>query len=829
MSDLQPLVVEKDLVERLLPLICCSESKSTCIDNTFCSSKPESWPVIFNGKAMVRLEYPETKKSLPGVSGFGDAYMKWYGDSGCGGLAGDISDMLFTPSLYTLLFDADTGIFGPALAQSLDDAKKAGAPPVGTDSNEAKRRLKKIQTALITQCSILFDDVDGQPKFVPSRPEDLQALSAFFMHVHNINKGGDGGGSGWGGVIIGGGALGIIGAAIYIGYKVVKFIRMSKNGLQDAGLIIKGFADAIEIISRATKKLFGVALPNLGRTIKYIVTFGWLRGKKPPEDIKEAPLVNAPAQPAATAPPAQAPSLEAVQLQDVKPHPDVVLAQLSSLVGSEHHPHEGERFRVLSDTAKVYLANLAIQRWAGEAAMKKAAYIVDDDRLTEGKLPVAFLFKFARQYLRNDSSVDIIESSARVWEVQQRSPQAQRTEPARSSEFHPTPIDVKRQLSSDEGFAKLSRETQDYAAMLAIAVWDHMDLNLKDGFVRVSDRPEYGALPQDFIRMFRKQDLRNKGAIVARAAIYAEMTRRFDYTAEYPFGIVDARIRQVINAWKALPASVRHAFKELPFEPSPDYDGPVALGFLEYLFKVISISTIPRLPVQLSAEPWSEVAAPAMNYQAYDVVKEMEAIAHITPKMRHYPELLRLRAKAAIDAWIILDPKVRGEFTMADFTQEMKKPAREPSGETLPLLFTHFIHNFSAGICTHPRLSGGGKLTGKPEEGTSADAADAAAPARQGKAVVGRASAVAPGAARMIGQTSVDILGMRRASGPVKMQMFSANVMIGAQVTAGAVGNVIPITATAGIRVVTPIAPAPVQGAAMPAPLLMAVGGSLVK
>ena len=110
MTESRSLTVDKGLIERLQPRICCSESMATCRDDEFCASRPEEWQGVsmwsfiqslIEGKKetappKVRLLYPEDDDvpSLPGPVEFCSAYMSWYTRTGCGALAKEIANSL---------------------------------------------------------------------------------------------------------------------------------------------------------------------------------------------------------------------------------------------------------------------------------------------------------------------------------------------------------------------------------------------------------------------------------------------------------------------------------------------------------------------------------------------------------------------------------------------------------------------------------------------------------------------------------------------------------------------------------------------------------------
>ncbi len=84
MANPNSITIKKDLVVQLQPIICCSETLSTCRDDEFCSSDPATWPTKTNGHETMRLSYPEEENSMEGAKEFCDNYLRWYTRSSCG-------------------------------------------------------------------------------------------------------------------------------------------------------------------------------------------------------------------------------------------------------------------------------------------------------------------------------------------------------------------------------------------------------------------------------------------------------------------------------------------------------------------------------------------------------------------------------------------------------------------------------------------------------------------------------------------------------------------------------------------------------------------------
>ncbi|MBT3182204.1 MAG: hypothetical protein HN337_06840 [Deltaproteobacteria bacterium] len=700
MTKIHSITIEKSLVARLQPLICCSESLSTCQVNDFCSSLPSQWPTMKNGREMVRLSYPGTDKSLPGIAYFTDAYIKWHSHAGCGELAKDVAKAISSSDHH--LFNDAASMTNDLFSVLMSCKEQATCL---TELDGAQHKLSKISESLSNRCPIMFDSDNGRPTFRDDRADDLDELAAFSQKV----KEAEAGRMKWGDFFWGGGAAGVGLFALWVFYKLVKIAKSGSGKLEDFGMIISSIGANLGLATRGVRRLFGVHIVNLGRVLKYVFTGGWFRGKDMPEMVKDdndPPVISNDNDPIINDAPKPAPPETPAVLLKIAPHADVVLVQLAALDGSQHHPQEGERFARLSSNGKRYLANLAVKRWHDETVERKQHFIADDQRLTEGKLPTSYILRFARHYLKRNSNIDIIEASASVWSQSLDSPPAQRTEPASLSEFRPTTIDVKRQLINDPNFGRASAVTRDYIAKVAIMEWESIPTENQPIFISLSDRPETGTLPQRFIRLFRKKTLKNLKIVDRKAILYHNLNNQIPELATIPFRITDKRLEQVVHLWYWLPNSIRRQFTEVANKEQGAKVKWVPTYFAEYLFKFISISSTARLPLQVSSQPWAYKDNANVIYQNYSLSRVMERIASSTEALRLYPQILKARAQTVVDAWLLLEHSIRSAFVAADDTHEMISRVELYSGiDTLPRSFVNFIHEFSTGIGILPRNS----------------------------------------------------------------------------------------------------------------------------
>lgn len=689
MSDNFSLTIEKDLIARLLPEICCSGSHSTCEDNEFCSSNPSKWPTIQNGSDKVRIAFPEEDDTLPGVKGFADVYIGWYTKSGCGSLARDIANITYNKSI-PLLTTADGKTF---YLPFLPDLHQSG-PACSVKGAILEDQVENIKKSLEEKCAIMFDEVNGKLVFNNKRAEDLEKLASLSAKIEKRKGKED---DWWGYVSGGGGIAGVVIFLTWIFMKIVRFFRRGEGTVDDTAYVLKGFNQALHGLTGVLTRIFGTSIPNFAKTMKYVLSFGWARGKEPPV-LK--PYKDADVPKAETATPAVAET----GLSDIKPHADVVSKQFASLVASESFEKEGNRFARLTDTARGYLVNLAMERWGNEPSTKRQLYAEEDQSLTEGKLPMPYIRRFARQHLKKDSMLDILEASAKVWSDARQEPPPAREEPAAPSEFKPELIHVKRQLVHDTNFSRLDSRTQDYIARLAIAHWNELGRENQRGFINLDDRPETGILPINFVRLFRKKEIRLQNRISRRARIYHAILEKLPEIASFRLTIINRRIKVAMRSWDRLPSSIKISFRGLAGKEEERNGSGIPYCFIEYLIKIISISSNARIPSRAASEPWDYTESPEITHHNFDLAYVMHRLATINDKLRYHPTLLRARAKSIVDSWLLLPIEVKREFVIADDTQEMSRKHLLMDIKTVPRSFVAFAHEFSEGVGINGRM-----------------------------------------------------------------------------------------------------------------------------
>jgi len=682
MPENHTLMVEKGFMTRLRNLICCSEGMGTCDGGEFCSSNPADWPTITNGHIMVSLSQPENKRSIPGIDQFRDKYTKWNRDNDCISLLATFEGLSKGLTLFST---------GGSLSEKLL------ATDEGTHGNKNQATSNAVELALRKRCSIFYDkDEAGVEQFNPARAEDLKKINEFLAATSNLNLNDDGNGFHWNEIFKGGGILSAGSFLIWLLYKIFRFGKKGKGHLNESRFIIRGIGDGINSLASAIKYLFGTSLPNLGKALHYAASFKWVKGEKPPENLK-APESDT-AEGLIQDEMAPAPR-EGV---DVKPHPDVVLAQLYALIGSEHHAMEGRKFAALTDDGKKYLAAVAIRHWSTESESRRQIFAEEDDRLTEGKLPNDFLFKIVRHYLKKDANISILDASARVWAEQMETPHGERSELPMASEFTPTLIAIKRQLLNDAHFQNAGTGTREYIAMLAKAEWDVLPDEAKRSFITVNDTPETGILPQQFVRAFRKKIARRMNNINLKSELRQELAVNIPSALECQFNVLDKRLSSLIRAWRKLPDEIKRSFEAVSHQRIGASGIP--LYFIEYIFKIIGIGHLAMVQSLPNENEWKLEVFPNLSYQSYSLSDAMENIATLDKNLRMYPELLKVRAKSIIDAWVLLEGEVRQTFVNEDDTQEMRiSTLLKEELNLVPKNFTALIHKFSLETAIFPR------------------------------------------------------------------------------------------------------------------------------
>lgn len=651
----RPLTASRRLVEKLKPEICCSESRATCRDDDFCSSDPGRWPVVSAADDNIRLTYPadKNKPSIPGVPEFCDAYIRWHTKYGCGFLAKEITGNLSGPGKSVLV-----------------------------------ESLKK-------RCAVLFDDALSGKVFNEDRAEDLSNISSFCQHVDSVERHR----GHWGTFFKGGGAAGGLAVAGLFIWKVIKTIKKISSGVYKVGSGISKFAEGVELASRGIKRLVTTSIPNFARTMKYVFTFGWLKGRKPPEikpPEEDKPVVTTKAP---SAPPEVLPVPKSM-----RPHIDVVRTQLSLLTESGHHATEGKNFAGLDYMTRTYISHLAIKMWGEEPNDKKEFYIQEDRLLTEGKLPVGFIMKFAVTLL-SERNIPLLCASAKVWAAKEANPLREMEAGAEWQSrqvlliaLTPEIELVRAQLITDARYARSASAYQNYLARKAIFKWNTLPDSIKMGFVRDSKIPADGELPVSFVRAFRKREFLRQGEMERHAFVFEQVAAKLMAFDPKMFSVVDARAAALLRAWKGLPHDIQREFVLLD-----RISGAIAnnmylpASFVEFMHPLLSIGTISREISSPSSAPWiyGDSTSTDEIYHGFSSGDVMRHIVTLNRDIAYYPAMLRQRAKIIIDLWLALNHRIRSRFAFLD------RIVHEQPGETqlvIPFSFISFAYSSIGGF-----------------------------------------------------------------------------------------------------------------------------------
>ena len=665
-NDNFTLAVRKTLISKLQPLVCCSESGLTCINNSFCSSDSSDWPGTNKAKSMVKLSYPKhDKETMVGTAEFCDAYIKWNMRTGCGSVQDKMVDLLSKTS------------------PSCDDSFNSNAIQV------------QLHNVLFGKCPILYDGEGTRKKLNSRRIKDLQRISEFCLNVNNVKAAK----TRWGDVIKGGGILSIVVAFVWLFRKLVRLFKGTKDYMEDASYITKGIGEAFNTLSASLKNLFTVSIPNFLNVLKYIVTFGWLRGKKLPEDKKneiDSASKSIPTSSSNNSEVSKTMSTTSEHIEDMfnhhVPDPRVVYEQLSVLVQSENYRNEGENFLSLSENAKRYFSNLAVNDWNIEPSKKRRLYFEEDDRLTEGKLPREYLFKFAKRFLHNKVMLGILEESAKAWSIRKDGEESHSDVTLgidAIKQFVPTLIDIKRQMSSEPKFLHSPSYLQNYTVKVVISEWMMLSDDEKEMFINTSKPISPGYLPDNFIRFVKKLRIKNTSNMKIKAEIYYIMTTYFKYMSGKPFYLQNKRVKQIFAAWNNLTPEIRDEFAKM----TNDVGLTVPVSLVQYILKIFSMSTAARLPLHPSDDPAMDLQYHIQqSHMGMPLGGIMEMLIKLNSEFAFYPKVAEERARLVVDAWRLAPGQVQHKFFDMD-------KGRNIENETLiPASFIEFIYKINSGV-----------------------------------------------------------------------------------------------------------------------------------
>ena len=709
MKEAQSLTVCQDLVLRLKDMICCSETHEICSDNGFCGSDPATWPSVPNGVPKTRLTYPEDddKPSIPDVPGFCAQYTSWYTRTNCGALAKDIARGISSAGSCPQGADVDQYISRILRGVPWKQRKEAERilrdqvmGPAQQQCEKFEQSLKAMQETLAARCEILYEkDASGMMRFNEERAEGLKNIASFCRQVEEeeaakINWKSFGGG---GAATAGGAGL------IYYISRILKALK----GVKDIDESTVGAA-------RGIRRFFSFSLPNLGRALGYAFSLKWIRGEKPPKELPDptAPKGGGARQQkieihvhqngqVTNGHDAAAPNLSELisgeGAEKVVPTLEMVLAQFGNLTQSKRYSKEGERFAGLSEVAGRYMASLVIDRWGRESIETRQLFAKDDSRPLHGKIPIGYLLKFARKYLKPEM-LGLIEVSAKGWAETGELGEKSILESAAAKEFNPNVDQVYRQLVHDDRYTKADGTVQEYLARKAIAQWEELSPQGKASFVTSKDRPDSGALPNNFVRFFRKKMMAHPHTLGRRAVVFLQLLHEVPEFAGISFSIIDRRAELVEGAWDKLSEGVKQAFwmqdgfSRLPHEPNE-----LPSTFIQHMKPALQVGVLPRQTLLPLNEPWKPEDSPPFPYRGFDLRVVMKSIIALDGRAAYYPTQLGQRARAIVESWISLTPGIRARF-LEDGQKDPEEVKAMLGGTTIPERFVDLWYFSSPGI-----------------------------------------------------------------------------------------------------------------------------------
>ena len=283
MTESRSLTVDKGLIERLQPRICCSESMATCRDDEFCASRPEEWQGVsmwsfiqslIEGKKetappKVRLLYPEDDDvpSLPGPVEFCSAYMSWYTRTGCGALAKEIANSLEGVN-HCLLSSNFDDVINRVLKKvprrqrrrverALRESLTKYVEPYISQCDRMSLDVQAIQEAMLESCAIMYDETDSGSTFNPERADDLHNIATFCQGIQEAEQKR----FHWKTFFTGGGIAAGLGFVAWLALKIIKGLFKADTKLYQANTVF-------DSATYWAKRLFVVSLPNFFKVMK---------------------------------------------------------------------------------------------------------------------------------------------------------------------------------------------------------------------------------------------------------------------------------------------------------------------------------------------------------------------------------------------------------------------------------------------------------------------------------------------------------------------------------------------------------------------------------
>ena len=297
-----------------------------------------------------------------------------------------------------------------------------------------------------------------------------------------------------------------------------------------------------------------------------------------------------------------------------------------------------------------------MQKWSELPPLKQARLAADDTRLTEGKLPIDFLLKFARRYL-NNKMVSIVETSARVWVRRKNEDGNVIIAPQAHSNFLPQFEEVMSQLISNNPLNRESAHVLDYLTHKAINKWNDLDAHSKQSFITESDNPSYGGLPKNYIRYQRKHTRRNLKAARRRAAVFGQILKRVPHLAEQPFTQVNLRAEQLILGWNGLSNEIKEGFMSMEKSTTaPKNPWALPIPYIEHM----------KPSLAMGLEQKTGTTNIDKVYRGYKLDNIMQSLSQQNAKLSAHPNILINGSIGIVKAWIQLPDQMKELFFKED-------------------------------------------------------------------------------------------------------------------------------------------------------------------
>lgn len=520
------------------------------------------------------------------------------------------------------------------------------AEPDDLTCEEAIQTNQKIQQVIRNRCTRDNDIQDP-----PVRPQEGQSDNGFS-------------GPDW---FTGGGIVASIIAILRFIRQWRKVGREMEEAGQSVGILAKGLAvlnkemEALMNVGketmRITRKFFGETLVDFGKTLWYVVSFGWLRKKKdvekktepagkPEEDqssearrkLRQTNPWLIPARPAS------------VDVVFGEPRLSVVLSQISGWQDDKELSKLGKRFSALDNKAQLYIAYEAIRGWyaltsGSEEDQQAAQDYVASSLPLYGGLPGTFLKLHVSAFLeqKRDSELQI---AADEW--------AKDTAKKMAGDIKPLSEEVERQFVTDMRIASNS-DLLRFMAGMAIEEWNSYNIHQKASFITdITQSIEKGQLPAHFIRVMKR-------ATQNLVPIYLQLLEIKPEIRRFPFAIINSRVKLLFAAWENLPKNIKKEFTARTDDDKPPQT------FVELLKSSLTIGTSSRGEINRSNEQWTYVPkSKPEEYKDVDLDLAKLSLVNGNSDLAWYPRLLEVRSRALIDDWQNLPANIKEAFSKHD-------------------------------------------------------------------------------------------------------------------------------------------------------------------